>query len=191
MTRNHIILASSIAGLVGAVVLWGGSFPRPATPGIEIEVYEAALRAWFDGLDSSVLVDERLHSAPGLADKEISDCLEGVDFRPGAIATLDSFRGATFKRKGVRVVDGATWKADDEQLNNSVAQGEFHEADLHRAFVHALYSFSQIRFDKDERLALLTFSHVCGELCGSGSTILMKKDANGWKVMKACRQWIS
>jgi hypothetical protein len=177
--------------LVTAAAVWGGSFPRSATPGIEIEVYEAALQARFGRLDSNVLIDERLDSAPGVSDKEISECLEGVDFRLGSLPTLKSLRGATFKRKGVRVVDGATWKADDEQLNNSVAQGEFHDADLQRAFAHALSSFSQIRFDKDERLALFTFSRVCGELCGSGSTILMKKDTEGWKVTKTCRQWMS
>ena len=187
MTRSHIILASSVAGLVGAVVIWGGLFPRSATPGIEIEVYEAALGRF----GSSALVNERLNPAPEVSDKEISECLEGVDFRLGVLPTLKSLRGATFKRQGVRVVDGATWKADDEQLNSSVAQGKFHEADLQRAFAHALSSFSQIRFDKHERLALFTFSSVCGELCGSGATILMKKDADGWKVSKACRRWVS
>jgi len=194
----------SLAALVSAVLLWGGSHaiasppayadraPGPAeTPSVEIEVYEAVLRSWFGRSHSGVLVDERLGSAPQPSDEEVSDCLKGVDFRSGASPALESLRDAKFKRKGVRLVDGAKWHADDEQLNTAVTHGEFHDADLERAFEHALSRFSQIQFDKDGRLALLTFSYVCGDLCGSGSTLLMKKSANRWTVMKRCRQWVS
>jgi hypothetical protein len=59
------------------------------------------------------------------------------------------------------------------------------------AFAHALISFSHIRFDRDGRLALLTFSHVCGDLCGAGSTLLLKKSDDGWQVLKQCREWLS
>jgi hypothetical protein len=153
-----------------------------------MEVYEAALQSWLDQSDANVLIDERLAPAPTPSDTEISDCVEGVAFGRGAPA-LDSLRGAAFKSKNVQLVDGATWQADDQELETAVARGEFHEADLTRAFAHGLIRFSRIQFDRDGQLALLTFSHVCGDLCGSGSTLLMKKRGTVWKVAKRCRGW--
>src|SRR5262249_24429061 len=93
-------------------------------------------------------------------------CMEGGDFRRGSQPALDSLRGAPFKRKGIHLVDGSKWRADDEQLEDHVACGEFQDADLERAFAHALISFSRVQFSSNGRLAL------------------MKKNPSGWEVSK-------
>jgi hypothetical protein len=195
MTRTQKTLARSVGGLVGAILLCCGTRAgppadgdkslEPATSGVEIDVYEAVLHSWFGGLDSNVEVDEHLDSAPALSDKGVPNCLDGIDFRPDPLPALDSLRGATFRRKGVRVV--ATWYAKHQRPRAAAVRDEFHDTGPQQAF--ALSTFSHIQFDQDRRLALLTFSYVCGNLCGSGSTLLMKKSANGWKVLKRCLEW--
>ena len=157
----------------------------------EIEVYEAVLQRWLGGSPKNVLVDERLDAAPTVSDKELSDCLRGVKFRSSSASVMDSLRSATFRLRGIRIIDGAKWHAADQQLQAGLGRGEVREADLERAFDHGLTSFSRIQFDQDKRLALVTFSFVCAELCGSGSTLLMQKAQHGWKVIRQCRGWVS
>jgi hypothetical protein len=196
MKRTPTALACSVAGLVAAVAGWvvlrdTGISPEPARPDVEIEIYEALLQSWLGQSDANVLVDERLAPAPTPSDTEISDCLDDVTFRRGARPALDSLRGAAFKRKSIQIVDGATWHADDQELEAAVARGEFDQRDLTRAFAHGLIRFSHIQFDRDGQLALLTFSHECGGLCGSGSTLLMAKRGTVWKVSRRCRKWVA
>lgn len=165
----------------------------PTVSQIDIEVYEVVLQSWFGSSRSKIQVDEHLEVAPSLSNREVLECLQGVAFqaRSGTQADDHSLRGATFKRAGIRVVDGTKWKAEDQQLESTVAKGQFRDADLRRAFAHALTSFSHIQFDQEGILALLTFSNVCGDLCGGGSTLLMKKSVDRWKVLKRCRGYVS
>lgn len=72
-------------------------------------------------------------------------------------------------------------KVTDRQLNDSVK----------RAFETGLFTLSEIRFDKQHRQALVSYSFVCGELCGHGNLLIVTKDRDGWKVSKTCGSWIS
>lgn len=69
----------------------------------------------------------------------------------------------------------------DEQLNKS----------LELAFATGLFSFSEIVFDKGHRRAIVSYSFVCGSLCGHGNSLVLTKIGNTWKIRKACGSWIS
>jgi hypothetical protein len=62
---------------------------------------------------------------------------------------------------------------------------------LKRAFGSALFELSEIVFDKEHRRAVVSYSFVCGELCGNGSTLVLNKVGQGWKVAKRCGGWVS
>lgn len=79
-----------------------------------------------------------------------------------------------------RVIDDHE-EVSQEQLDNS----------LTLAFSTGLFTFSEIVFDKAHRHAVTSYSFVCGELCGGGSAVVLKKRGNQWKVSKVCGQWIS
>jgi hypothetical protein len=69
----------------------------------------------------------------------------------------------------------------DEQLNKS----------LELAFSTGIFSFSEIIFDKGHRSAMVSYSFVCGSLCGHGNTLVLERTVNRWKVRKTCSSWIS
>ncbi len=69
----------------------------------------------------------------------------------------------------------------DKQLDDSVKQ----------AFNNGLFTLSEIAFDKEHRRAVLTYSFVCGRLCGHGNTLVLKKVGQKWKVSKTCGGRIS
>ncbi len=63
---------------------------------------------------------------------------------------------------------------------------------LRLAFQTALFSFSEIAFDKQHRHAVLSYSFVCGSLCGHGNTLVLVKSGKIWKITKQCGGgWIS
>jgi len=69
----------------------------------------------------------------------------------------------------------------DEQLSKS----------LELAFSTGLFSLSEIAFDKGHRHAIVSYSFVCGGLCGHGNDLVLEKTGNRWKVKKTCSSWIS
>ena len=72
-------------------------------------------------------------------------------------------------------------KVTTEQIDDSVKQ----------AFQTGLFTLSEIVFDKEHRRAVVTYSFVCGTLCGNGDTLLLKKVGQHWRVAKRCGGWIS
>lgn len=72
-------------------------------------------------------------------------------------------------------------RVTDEQLEQSVKQ----------AFRTGLFTFSEIAFDKEHRRAVVSYSFVCGMLCGHGNTMVLKRTGQSWKIAKRCGGWIS
>jgi hypothetical protein len=170
--------------------------PSKADSGeVHVAVYEAVLKSWLGTDHSPALIAEQLSSAPKATDPDLSDCVKGLDFQPPPSGgpVLSSLRGMRFARKGVHVIDRANWHPADGPLVTHVNQGQTKslDSDLDRAMAHSLISFSRIQFDRTGDWALVSFSSVCGALCGTGSALLMHNTHNTWTVFKRCDQWIS
>jgi hypothetical protein len=69
----------------------------------------------------------------------------------------------------------------DEQLAESVKN----------AFGTGVFTLSEIAFDKQHTRAVVAYSFVCGELCGHGNILLLKRVGQKWKVSKKCGGWVS
>jgi hypothetical protein len=72
-------------------------------------------------------------------------------------------------------------KVTDEQLDQPLKQ----------AFRTGLFTLSEIAFDKEHRRAVVSYSFVCGTLCGHGDTLVLQKIGQNWKIAKRCGGWIS
>jgi hypothetical protein len=72
-------------------------------------------------------------------------------------------------------------KITDEQLDQS----------LKIAFGTGLFTLSEIVFDREHRRAAVSYSFVCGGLCGNGNTLVFKKVGHSWKVAKRSGGWVS
>jgi hypothetical protein len=69
----------------------------------------------------------------------------------------------------------------DQQLEDSVKQ----------AFKYGVFTLSEIVFDKKHEFALVSYSFVCGGLCGNGNTYILRKSWGKWKIKKTCGGWIA
>jgi hypothetical protein len=88
-------------------------------------------------------------------------------------------------------------KNDPQKVVNKAIEG--HEkvtkkeldASVELAFSTGLFTLSEVVFDKQHRHAVVAYSFVCGGLCGHGSTLILTKVGQNWKVSKPCGSWIS
>lgn len=65
------------------------------------------------------------------------------------------------------------------------------ETSVKTAFDRGLFTLSEIVFDRRRTQALVGYSFMCGELCGSGGILLLQKRGVEWKVKKHCGGWVS
>lgn len=168
-----------------------GSTDTQAISATEIAVYDAVLDSWLDKEQTRQNVDIRLKKAPPANGERIAACVGDVRFSADPVDAPEtkSLAGTKFRRQGVNLIDGSTWKPVDP--SEAIARGKSVEAAVEEAFASSLISFSQIRFSADGRDALVRFSMVCGSLCGSGTTLRLHKSEAGWEVAKRCDQWVS
>lgn len=52
-------------------------------------------------------------------------------------------------------------------------------------------SFSRVGYDNAQQQALVYFVNWCGQLCGTGSYVLVVKQPDGWTVKESGGMWIS
>ena len=63
---------------------------------------------------------------------------------------------------------------------------------VENAFSTALFSISEIAFDKDRQFAVVSYRFWCGSLCGHGATLVFQKIKGEWRnANRNCSSWIS
>lgn len=161
----------------------------------EAAIYRLLLESWNDRSHTPLNVSEQTMPL----DQNISDCecLEGIDLESLAGATR-SFRYLPrnlFPLSSARLVNPesqrATVRAGDPSKRISDSSVSIDDA-IRRGFATGLFEVSEIAFDKSGQVAIVSYSFVCGELCGSGSVLRFEKVDGVWtKSPRVCGGWVS
>jgi hypothetical protein len=160
----------------------------------EVAIYRGILDGWNTNSRGLLNVSNRTFPIDG----DLSDCgcLKGIKPQTSASAA-HSFRiltGDVFGRKNIRLVDAGKQAliVQSNDPSNSIRVGKSVETAVNGAFSTGLFSVSEIAFDKEERRAVVSYSFVCGSLCGSGGVWLFQKVDGVWKKSKrVCGGWVS
>jgi hypothetical protein len=144
----------------------------------DVAIYRGILERWNSQSRGTLNVSNRTFPIG----RDLSDCgcLRGIDVQNISKAA-HSFRiltGDVLGRTNISLVD-----ADKQALivqrndpSNSIREGKSVETAVNGAFSTGLFSMSEIAFDKEHRRALVSYSFVCGSLCGSGGVWLFYRD---------------
>lgn len=160
----------------------------------EISIYEAVLKRWNSKSSKPLNLSNR--TTP--LDRDISDCecLKGMDVQSLAKAAR-SFRLLTrdaLPSGTIRLVDAELQNTivRDNDPHNLMGKGVSVHAAVDKAFANGLFELSEIAFDKAHRRAIVSYSFVCGSLCGNGGVWLFEKVDGVWrKPENVCGGWIS
>ena len=162
--------------------------------GDETAIYRIVLQQQSD--EGVLNVSSRTFPLDTIDDVSSCECIEGME--PDALVRVaHSYHQLTpelLRNLDARLVNGkeqATLvRANDpgNPENKAESLDEAHE----NAFATGLFSLSEIVFDANHTRALVSFSFVCGSLCGRGSTNLFEKIDGKWRqTNRVCGGWLS
>jgi hypothetical protein len=160
----------------------------------EVTIYRGILERWNSNSRGVLNVSNRTFPI----DRDLSDCGCLKVIEPQTIVSAaHSFRiltGDVLAGKKIRLVDAdkQAMIVESNDPNNSIREGKSVETAVNRAFSAGLFSVSEMAFDNEQRRALVSYSFVCGSLCGSGGVWLFEKVDGVWKKSeRVCGGWIS
>lgn len=168
--------------------------PDPLTEE-QVAVYRDVLDSYSNGSNTALNLADKTETLDLSEDK---DCLKGIEMDAGYTSTSVVHRldgRVTKMRKDIALVDAELQQRKVEEndpqklMKRAIDDGERVtekqlDSSLRGAFAAGLFTFSEIAFDKRHQHAVLSYSFVCGGLCGYGNTIVLKKTGEKWKQSK-------
>ncbi len=168
---------------------------RPLTAE-QLAVYRAVLPRMMD--DDKQTINLAVQTVPletsGPTGDE--DCEKGLDLEPASPAVVHRFRKEDLPQLGrnkIGLVDAEKQRKEvaDNDPEKSIQRGLSIEDAVRNGFAHGLVTLSEIRFDKEHKFAVVSYSFFCGSLCGNGGTMVVEKRDGAWTRKSRCRDWIS
>lgn len=168
----------------------------------QIEVYRAFLNSYLERKDASLNISDVTDPlTPSIDDlKEGEGCLKDIHFEnfKEANSTVHRLDTAIAVNPNIKLVDPVEQskqvKKNDPQtvIRKNPGSADI-EATVKQAFETGLFTLSEIAFDKEHHLAVLSYSFHCGVLCGHGGTIILEKVDGKWKgdSNRYCSNWVS
>lgn len=165
----------------------------------EVAVYGVVLHQWNSVGRISLNISDRtftLDTASSTSSDSNCECLRDLEVQSlvSASHSIHVLTQAVFPKRNVRLVDA------DKQLttirhndpHDGMAEGKSVKKTINDAFASGLFSMSEIAFDQNHRQALVSYSFVCGSLCGNGGTWLLEKVNGIWRrTDRVCGGWVS
>ena len=158
----------------------------------ESKLYAMFLDNWA-GNRAKILHVARIAKPPTAEDlAEYATCLK--TFRPGEMQNptmaLELSKTPLARRRNVKLVDPATWRIPSG--GTTVPSGQPSAEAVSAAFAAGLLTFTRAIFDEQHKVAIFTYSFVCGGLCGGGNGIIFDMTPSGWQQREMpCGGWIS
>jgi hypothetical protein len=161
----------------------------------QLAVYQVFLNSYNNRTKAQLNLSQ-VTSTFNLAARENDSCLRGIKFdtESRADSVVHRFDLQTPLPSFVRLVDPQEQEKVVRQNDpgDAIRQGKDVKDAVEMGFTAGLMTLSEVAFDKTHRYAAMSFSFVCGGLCGHGSTVVFEKRNGDWKQLKRrCGGWVS
>jgi hypothetical protein len=160
----------------------------------QLAVYRAVLMSWFNNQERALnLAVQTDPIDPSDASFDRS-CMKGLVIEKTSADEVHRFREEDLAQMGikkVRLVDpeAQVKEVAENDPGKAMLEGKPVDDAVENGFSHGLFTFNEIEFDKYHRRAIVSFSFVCGGLCGHGTTMLLEKRNGVWKRIRFCGGW--
>ncbi|MDP9087771.1 MAG: hypothetical protein M3O26_03410, partial [Pseudomonadota bacterium] len=156
----------------------GESLPgnRKTVASEEADLYGMFLDKWTGGAAQTIHVARTADSPPAEAMAEYAACLKGYRLvgPSDPSSTLHLSETPLIRRPYVKLVDPAKWHLRDPGL--AIPSGKPTAKAVSDGFAAGLLTFSRTIFDEGHKVAVFTYSFVCGGLCGGGGGVIFDKN---------------
>jgi hypothetical protein len=205
----HALLRNRLV-IVAALVFWievPGSLARQAgelSPRVadrpltaeQLNIYRAAIASWYQGDKAKVNLAALTDPADGTGDSLDKGCLKGLSMEAVRAGHVHRIRQEDLAQLGpgeFHLVDpkAGAREVSDNDPGNAIQRGKQVDEAVDNGFAHGLLTLGEVQFNSTHTRALVSFSFVCGGLCGHGTSMLMGKKDGVWKRRAQCGGWIS
>ena len=162
----------------------------------QLAIYRTVLKQYLSGEHGTLNLSIRTVPVETESPFAGHDCSKTLDMEPIQPNIVHSFKPDDLTRldiSSLRLVDpdqqGREVKKNDP--GKKIRQGVSVDDTVKNGFAHALFSLSEIWFDKKHERAVVSYSFWCGSLCGNGGTLVIAKKGDQWSVKTRCGGWIS
>jgi hypothetical protein len=165
--------------------------PETVTREEQLAVYRAALRDWI--LDGRATISLQIQTVPlEIGRIENKNCGEGFDLEPDSPAAIDRFQKADLGEMGSdRMVLADPQYASQVLAKRGLRMRKLMGQGAGRGILGGtLLTLSRIRFDRENRHAILSYSYACGGDCGKSETVVVEKVNGQWSRTRACVGWV-
>jgi len=202
---RFVTMSVRLAVLVLATVwLAVGQEPPNAKPKVsdspltaeQLAVYRVVLHGWMDNEVQTIHLAAETVPLEASGPTGAEDCEKGLNLEPASPAVVHRFRKEDLPQLGrskIGLVDAEKQSKEvaDNDPEKTIHRGLSIEDAVRNGFAHGLVTLSEIRFDKEHKFAVVSYSFVCGSLCGNGGTMVVEKRDGAWTRKSRCREWIS
>ncbi|HXR40672.1 MAG TPA: hypothetical protein VN776_16330 [Terracidiphilus sp.] len=162
----------------------------------QLAVYRATLVSWYEGQKAAVNLGVLTDPIAAQGDSVDKTCLKGLRLEAVAAGQVHRIRPEDLAQLGpfeFHLVDSAAGQKEvsDNDPGKAIQKGKSVDEAVDNGFAHGLLTLSEIQFDRSHTHALVSFSFVCGRLCGNGTTMLLEKKDGVWKKKGQCGGWVS
>ncbi len=162
----------------------------------QLTVYRVVLHGWLDNELSIVNLSIQTVPLPTSGAFDTSDCGKSMDLELASPALVHRFRALDLPQitsQKIDLVDPERQKREiaDNDPEKTTANGRSIEDAVSNSFAHGLVTLSEIRFDKEHKHAIVSYSFLCGSLCGNGGAVVLEKIDGVWQRKSRCNEWIS
>jgi len=162
----------------------------------QLAVYRVVLKRYLSG-DTGAL-NLSIHTVPVATEGPFAghNCSSGIAMeatQPNIIHSLRSEDLAALGLPSLHLVDpdqqGKTVKKNDP--GKAIRRGIPVDNAVKNGFANALFSLSEVWFDKTHQHAIVSYGFWCGRLCGNGGSLVLMKKGDDWSVQSQCGGWVS
>ncbi len=165
----------------------------------EIAIYRAVLRQYASSDSGSLNVSTRtypLDAASPMTGPADSECLNGIQLEnlTGLAHSFHDLTPEVLPAKNIKLVDPKQQSkiVRHNDPSKTIRNGQSVDTAVKDAFATALFSMSEIGFDKERSHAVVSYDFWCGSLCGNGATLVFEKVDGKWKkTSRNCGGWVS
>jgi len=123
-------------------------------------------------------------------------CSKGMTMEPPPSTIVHSFQSDDLGRlgfPGLHLVDPEqqSRKVKENDPGKKIRKGVPVDAAVKNGFANALFSLSEVWFDRAHQHAIVSYRFWCGSLCGNGGSLVLLRQNDSWSVQNQCGGWIS
>jgi hypothetical protein len=162
----------------------------------QLAVYRAVLHGWMENEVSAINLSIQTVPFPTSGAFDAGDCGKDLELEPVVPGVVHRFRPADLPQLGsdkIGLVDPERQRKEvaENDPGKTIGEGRSIEDAVRNGFAHGLVTLSEIRFDKEHKHAIVSYSFFCGSLCGNGGTVVLEKADGAWRRKSHCGEWIS